>query len=55
MIEHIIMAKLIGCVNDISNCGQAFVMMCLINEVIYIITPGHKRRHLGLLDKWDCS
>ena len=51
MIKHIIMAKLILCVDDISNCGPAYVTMCLINEVMYIITPGHKRRHLGQLDK----
>ena len=48
-IKHIIMTKHIWCVNDTSNCGQAFVTLGLIINVIYIPTPGPKRRHLGLL------
>ena len=51
MIKHIIMAKLIWCVNDISNCGPAYVPMCLITEGIYIITPGHLLRLLGQMAK----
>ena len=51
MIKPINMNKLIWCVNDISNCGQAYLIMCLINKVIYILTPGHKRRHHVLLAK----
>ena len=41
--------KLIWCVNDISICGRAYVTIRLVIKVIYILTPGHNRRHLGLL------
>ena len=41
--------KLIWCVNDISICGRAYVTIRLVIKVIYILTPGHNRLHLGLL------
>ena len=49
--KRISIIKLISCVSDISNSGQAYVTIWLINKVLYIRTPGHKRRHLGLLAK----
>ena len=51
MIKKISTIKLIWSANDISNCAQAYVTVCLIIKVIYILTPGHKRRHLGLTAK----
>ena len=38
MIKQIIVVKLISCANDIPNCGPAYVTMCLINKVIFILS-----------------
>ena len=51
MIKDIIMTKLIRCVNAKSNSGHAYVTMCSTNKVIYILTPGPKRRHFGIMAK----
>ena len=41
MIKHINTIKLTWPVNDISNCGQAYVTICLIIIVIYNLTLGY--------------
>ena len=41
--------QLIWCVNEISNCVQIYVTICLIIKVVCNFTPGQIRRFLGQL------
>ena len=51
MIKHIIMKKLIWCVNDISNCGQAYARIFVTNKVTYNLSPEHILRLLDPMAK----
>ena len=49
VIKHMSAIKLIWCVNDISNCGQASVTISQIIKLSYSLTPDIND---GFSDKW---
>ena len=51
MIKHIKTAKLTWCVHYVSNCGKAYLTICLIIKVVYNFTTWHLRRLIGLPTK----